>query len=393
MNIEGVEILNGDILLYSYNYKNDTFHDNVNKKLINPITTKEQFAMLLKTILDNNIETSLTFNNNKLQCKITNYKEVSELYELDKYVAKNFNYNTIVEFITNSTNEQIIDYIEKVDNLKYEYYELSKPMKLLDIIFHHNKNYDLVSYILEHKYNVEYYHFNSLLKLLITMEFENMVKLTLKCPPECYVFGLINVLFLANDNLTIQEQIIQDDANLLFSYERRYEMFNHLLMNTPNTLDIYSYLRQHIFYLRNTTQNIEIHNAMNYIKNTNLISMMYDKNINMVVADKIVDFNKIYFLKTNNMKIVKKCKNLVYLEYENDDIDGISDVEHISNFYKFKNCKISCELLTYLFTIEKNIYIDIIFQNCIIDEYIIDKLKSIQNYTFNDEKCVNIEII
>ena len=385
MEVEAVEIFNDNTLLYSYNYKTNDFYDANNKKLKLPITNIDEFTILLKSILEKNIDNSLSFENNKLKYKITNYNEVIELYELDKYIAKNYSYDSIVEFITNSSNETIIDYIENVDDLKYEYCELSKtnykPIQLLDIIFYYNQNINLISYIFEHKNNPEYFFFNSLLKLFVAIKFDDMVNLTLKYTT-FNIFNYLNLLLSVKDNVTTnQEKIIQDDANLFFNYEKKYEMFSHFLINAPciYTPDIYTYLNGHIYYLRNTTQNTEMYNAINYIKNTNLISMMYDKNLNMVITNKIIDFNNIYFLKTNNMKIVEKCKNLVYLEYEGDNIDGISNVEHILSFYVFKNCKINYELLTHLFSIHKNISIDFVFQNCTIDKCIIDKLKSIEN--------------
>ena len=410
LHVQCIEIINTNVntILYSYNYKTNNFYDASNKKLKTPITNIDELTVLVEIILKHNTDYTLILTDNKLKYLITNYNEVSELYEKEKYIAKNHTFKSIVEFITNSSNETIIDYIENVDDLEYYYckfddddnnkpivvfkfnsvytncgYSQDKYCSIIDLIFIYNHNLELIEYICTKDYQQFNIHF--LVYFILIIDIDTLRNLIHK--------PLFDNLLLKNYHLfsilTSLEYIYHDDMfnckinNELFrNHKHKYLLYSYLIhKNKPH--DIKQRLEYQVYSGNfHMFKNTELYKMMEYVKNVNLITIMYNKELDMFITDSNIIFDKIYFLKTNSIDIFKKCNNLVYLEYEGDNIDGIEYINNVLSIYKFKNCKINLGFIIHLLCLcTKNI--DIEFDNCIIDDITMQKLKNLKRLKNN----------
>ena len=381
INADNIEIIINDVPKYQLNTNFIMFENNNNNTYKLHNTNLEEINELLLNLLKiNDGNYLLTVKNNRLTYIFNENKTKHKLIN-NKYVASGHTYESIIEFITTGSNEEIINYIENVDNLKYTYASPSpslemnkfKPVKLIDIIFYYNANIDLLMYIFDHYSNNDYYTNTALMYLFSKQKLEIVKIILQKCNNDSVqIFNLIS-LCGCNGN-----EFFSQFKTILLDNIEKYEIFNYIVMNSKYTS---FFLRNHINYLYNSQDNDE-YKFINYVKNQNLISMMYDDNLEMIITDNFIDFDKIYFLRTNKIDIVNKCKNLVYLEYENNNIDGLSNVDKIFGMYKFKNCNINYELLAYLLNIliireYRTIHFE--FQNCIIDEFVLNKIKFLKS--------------
>ena len=377
MNIEAIMIYNNEHLLYHCEYKTNIFFNYHKKNLKIPVTTVDEFNVLLKKILENNTNNNiLTLENNKLIYKIMNYNEgdlykENNLYETSSvYISNSYTYEAIDQFIAMSENEEIINYIKNVDDLNYNYGMLHTSTKLFDIIFNNKTDMNLISYIFEHEYTQ--YSMFTLLILLLKLNFEDMKMITHKYKYDkrsllTYMFSLFGF-----DNNNIKNQTTEYLISLLLNYQRLDEMIN-LIISYMNPEDVKEFLILNISYLKNISY-AELHNIIKYIKDNNIVSILHNDVDNTTFVSKIIDYDNIYFLKTNKMDIVAKCKNLVYLEFEGENINGISAIPYFLTMCKFNNCHITHELLVYLFTGDNPYNLYLLFNNCTFDKHIINKL-------------------